>query len=208
MTTPTLFDVGLGGPGMGAAGATGVPAAEARTAITVLGLDLSLTATGAAGNAGGGWATTIKPPTKLRGHERMGHLVSEIFEKYLDGVDVVAVEGPSYGSQSGQAGHHERAGLWWIVTYRLWQRFTPTVVIPPSSLKKYATGKGNAGKDEMLSACVRRFDAFTGDNNAADATWLVAATADHFGAPMIAMPAANRAALDAIVWPDLGRGAA
>jgi hypothetical protein len=43
-------------------------------------------------------------------------------------VDPGVVEGPrpvDYGNQGGegrQSGHHERAGLWWLVTHALWKR--------------------------------------------------------------------------------------
>jgi Holliday junction resolvasome RuvABC endonuclease subunit len=182
--------------------------ATARTSATVLGLDLSLTATGVAGNAGGGWATVIKPPAKLRGHERMAYIRGQILDLHLPGVDLVAIEGPSYGSQAGQAGHHERAGLFWLVTHYLWAEGRPFAVIPPATVKKYATGRGNAGKDDIMREVARRFPWFGGDNNAADATVLAAAAAEHLGVPMVLMPADRRAALAAVDWPELRWGAA
>jgi hypothetical protein len=153
--TATLFDPAI------------APAATA-TPPVVLGLDLSLSSTGVAGNAGGGWADVIKPPAKLRGHERMAYIRGAILDRYIPGVTLVAVEGPSYGNQGAQrqAGHHERAGLWWLLTHYLWAADVPTIVVPPASLKKYATGKGNAGKDDVLREVVRRFPWFQGDNNA------------------------------------------
>jgi Holliday junction resolvasome RuvABC endonuclease subunit len=74
-------------------------------------------------------------------------------------------------------------------------------------VKKYLTGKGTAGKDEVMMAVARRFAWFDGDNNEADALGLAAATADHYGAPMVAMPALNRTALAAVTWPEFGTGA-
>lgn len=177
------------------------PAASDRdtpVAGAVLGLDLSLTGTGVAGD---GWADTIKPPTKLRGVDRMAYIRGALLDRYLSGVDLVVVEGPSYGSQAGQAGHHERAGLWWLVRYALWARGTATGVVPPASLKLYAAGRGNAGKDDVLRAVVRRFGWFEGDNNAADALVLAAMGHDHLGAPLVEMPKANQAALIKCDWP-------
>jgi hypothetical protein len=194
MSAPTLFEA--------------PPQAATVTGPRVLGIDLSLSCTGVAGNAGGGWAHVIKPPAKLRSHDRMAYIRGAIIDRYTPGVDVVAIEGPSYGSQAGQAGHHERAGLWWLVTHYLWAAEIPTVVVPPKSLKKYATGLGNAGKDLVLTEVVRRFAWFRGDNNAADATVLAAMAADRAGTPMAAMPATHRVALDAVQWPDFGRAAA
>jgi Holliday junction resolvasome RuvABC endonuclease subunit len=170
-------------------------------APTIRGLDLSLTSTGVAGNAG--WVETLKPPAKLRGHERMAWLKAAILE-HVRSADLVVVEGPSYGNQGAQrqSGHHERAGLWWLVTHALWTAGIPTAVAPPASVKKLATGKGNAGKDDMVLAAARRFDWFAGDNNSADALWLAVAGAERLGAPMVALPQLNLTALDGIAWPD------
>lgn len=42
----------------------------------------------------------------------------------------------------------------------------------PSEIKKHATGKGNAGKDQMIAAAKQKFN-FTGDDNESDALWLL-----------------------------------
>lgn len=177
-----------------------VTAADTATGPKVLGLDLSLTSPGLAGN---GWADTLKPPAKLRGVERMGWIRGAITDRYLTGVALVVVEGPSYGNQAGQSGHHERAGLWWLIRYTLHRRAVPVAVVSPASLKMYATGRGNAGKDDVLREVTRRFDWFQGDNNAADATILHTMGADHLGHPPVGMPKTNRNALAKCDWPDL-----
>jgi hypothetical protein len=41
------------------------------------------------------------------------------------------------------------------------------------------------------------------DDNEADALWLAAMAADHYGCPLVAMPQAHRAALEAVTWPAL-----
>ncbi len=169
--------------------------------MKTFGLDLSLTSTGVACSAG--WTDVIKPSAKLRGHDRMAHLLDAVRE-HVRGADLVVVEGPSYGNQGAQrqAGHHERAGLWWLVCHDLWRREVPTAVAPPASVKKYACGSGNAAKDAVLMAAARRFDWFDGDNNAGDALWLAALGADFLGVPMVPMPQAHRVALDGVAWPD------
>ncbi len=170
--------------------------------MKVIGLDLSLTSSGVACNAG--WSDTIRTPAKLRGHLRMAHIRDTIRE-FTTNADLVVVEGPSYGNQGAQrqSGHHERAGLWWLVTHDLWRRQVPLAVASPASVKKYACGRGNAGKDEVLVAVCRRFDWFDGNNDAADAVILAALGAEHAGMAMVAMPQVNRAALDGVQWPDL-----
>lgn len=45
----------------------------------------------------------------------------------------------------------------------------------PSEIKKYATGKGNAGKEDMLSAAITRWPQIEfADHNHADAQWMLA----------------------------------
>lgn len=43
----------------------------------------------------------------------------------------------------------------------------------PSEIKKYATGKGNSGKEVMMKAALARWPGFAGDDNEADARWLL-----------------------------------
>jgi Holliday junction resolvasome RuvABC endonuclease subunit len=167
----------------------------------VIGLDLSLTCTGVAGI---GWTETIKPPAKLRGPERLDHIMTGVHE-FTRNADLVVVEGPSYGNQGQQrqSGHHERAGLWWLVAHALWRWEVPYAVASPASRAKYATGRGNAAKADVIREVTRRFPWFVGGEDEADAAVLAAMGADHLGVPMATMPATHRAALDAVKWPDL-----
>lgn len=172
----------------------------------VLGLDLSLTASGLAGN---GYADTIKPPAKLRDVARLDWIRREILDRYLYQIDLAVMEGPSYGSaRQSQSGHHERAGLWWVVRVAIEHNGVPLAIVSPKGRAKYATGNGNAGKDDVVREVARRFDWFEGDNNAADALILAAMGADHLGVPMATMPATHRVALDAVAWPETVRVAA
>ncbi|MEU4779243.1 hypothetical protein [Micromonospora sp. NPDC023633] len=175
---------------------------RARLAPKVLGLDLSLTCTGIAGN---GWTEALKPPPGLRGVDRILWIRDSLTARWLRSIDLAAVEGPSYGSQgsSRQSGHHERAGLWWTVVIALRAREIPVAVIPPASLKKYATGRGNADKSLMVLAAARHWKWYEGTADEADALWLAAMAAHHLGHPLADMPKTHRAALDAVQWPDL-----
>ena len=61
----------------------------------------------------------------------------------------VALEGYAY-SASGRVFHiAENTG---ILKYKLYQLGVPLTVIPPTEVKKYATGKGNADKNAMYAA--------------------------------------------------------
>lgn len=87
---------------------------------------------------------------------------------------LLAIEGPAFGRSDGKA--HERAGLWWRLYTRaaLYTR-TPPLVIVPTQLKIYATGKGTSDKDAVILAVARRYPTFAGrSNDEADALVLAA----------------------------------
>jgi len=70
--------------------------------------------------------------------------------------------------------------------------------IGPSSLKKYATGRGNASKTDMAVAALKRGGVeFTNDNEC-DAWWLWVMANDHLGQPVFDLPQVNRAELSKI----------
>lgn len=95
--------------------------------------------------------------------------------------DVIVMEGPAYGSTSSGVMTHRISGYWWALATALrdWGRHFPRtpefLVIPPPVLKKYTTGNGNAGKDEMLLAVSRLYPgAPITNNDEADAVALAA----------------------------------
>jgi crossover junction endodeoxyribonuclease RuvC len=165
----------------------------------VIGLDLSLSSTGVACNAG--WVERIrlaagpvdKPFLRLRA------IRARVLEFANTGTDLVVVEGLAISRQTGQ--HLTRAGMWHLVMEAVDAR-TPWIQVSPTALKKYATGRGNAGKDEVLAAAVRRFPHIdVKGNDEADALWLAAIGADLLGEPMVEMPALNRSTLAQFVMP-------
>ena len=111
-----------------------------------MGLDLSLTSTGV---SIGGLTTSIK--SKNRGPERLVEIRDEIINLAKDGgVNVVAIEGYSYASRHSQA--HSIGELGGVVRVAMRELGIPMVVIPPTCRAKFATGKGNSGKSEVMSA--------------------------------------------------------
>lgn len=181
--------------------------------MRIVGLDLSLTSTGVATIDEGADVRVDRIATKPTGDNlwHRAHRLHRIFERIVnevhsyDGRQLVVVEGPSYG-QARQGGQHDRAGLWWLVVNELVVMCEiPVAEVPPALVKRYATGRGNAGKDEVLAAVIRRYPSVevTG-NDQADALVLAAMAADHYGAPIATVPAANRAALDKVAWPEIG----
>jgi Holliday junction resolvasome RuvABC endonuclease subunit len=170
---------------------------------TAIGLDLSLTGTGIASSKG--WTRVLHPPAKARGHVRLDWIRDQVLE-HVGSVheNLVVVEGPSYGNQGAQrqSGHHERAGLWWLITHALWKRGVDYAVASPASRAKYATGRGNAAKADVVREVTRRFDWFAGGEDEADALVLAAMGADWLGAPIVDMPKTHRAALGPVRWPE------
>lgn len=189
MTAPTLF-----GPEVPAA----VVAAGPRPPLVVVGLDLSLTCTGVAGAS---WTDRIR--TKLRGDERLAYLEAEIVS-FIRPADLVVMEGPSYG-HSGPRFHEDLAGLRVLVRRYCHRHQIPYAVIPPSNLKQYTTGRGNAMKGEVRSAIADRYGVHTegvGRYDMADAYGALAAASDWLGQPLAAVPERNAKALAGCQWPE------
>lgn len=182
----------------------------------VLGLDQSLTSFGAArvGSDPGCPAELHRwRPGARRGHERLEWLLGNV-EEAARGADLALIEGLAFGAKGSSL--LDLAGLFGVVTHRLWQIGVPYAVVPPSCRMKYLTGKGQADKDTCLLAVVRRFPGIEVDgNDTADALTIAAMGADWAGFPLADMPAAHRAALTAknskgkpaIAWPALRKEA-
>ena len=75
--------------------------------------------------------------------------ISDWALEVCSGVDEVALEGYAMGAKGRVFNIAENTG---ILKWRLWQATTPIEVIPPSVIKKFATGKGNANKEKMHEA--------------------------------------------------------
>lgn len=155
-----------------------------------VGLDLSLTSTGVAiihNDVATVRRITSKPKPKATTAdqaERLDALVSEIVSAIPSSDDTkVAVEGPSFASSGSAA--HILGGLWWLVRHALRVEGLDVTVVAPSSVKKYATGSGNAPKDQVLAAVVRRYpDVDVTGNDEADALVLAAMIARIDGYPI------------------------
>lgn len=169
------------------------------------GLDLALTASGLAVIDGGSASVVkLKPPGKLKGHGRLQWWSEQIAEWTAD-LDLIAIEGPSYGSPGEQ---HTTGGLWWLITHEMWRDLEVVAVIPPSCLKKYATGSGAADKFRVFAAARDRYPTATGVTgpDEADALVLAAMFADYAGAPLAPVPAAQRAVLSSLVASGRNKG--
>lgn len=162
----------------------------------VLGLDLALTKTGIAtlSEAHGLWElATRRVVTKPHGkgntralRDRMSTIRDECAAAVHPGLALAALEGPSFASVGGSS--KDLMGLWWLVYDQLCEQGVPVLVVPPSSLKKWATGKGNAGKGQVAVGVSRTFpmdrflvDFALCDDNEVDAAALCGVGAQHLG---------------------------
>lgn len=76
---------------------------------------------------------------------------------------------------------HVYGGL--VATIQTWceDRVVPYSAIPVGTVKKRATGKGNAKKDAMVLAAQRDLGMLGDDDNQADALWLLVCALESFG---------------------------
>lgn len=167
--------------------------------MNVLALDLSPTATGVA--YPDGTVTTWSP--KLQGPARLKWFRQQVDDLLLTAehtIDVIVIEGYAFGRPNQATAIGELGG---VVKLCLHDHGATWLPIPPSNVKQYATGKGNAKKSEVLTAAVRRLGYRGSDDNQSDALWLRAMTLDHYGAATVIVPETHRKALAKITWPDV-----
>jgi crossover junction endodeoxyribonuclease RuvC len=192
--------------------------------MKIAGFDQSLTSFGGAlfSSADEPAALYRWQPGKLRGHERQDHLLS-LMAGVAQQCDFVMVEGLAFGAKGSSL--LDLAGLYGLMTYRLWQLKVPYVVVTPFQRAKYLTGRAAASKEDCLVAAIKRFpDIEITGNDIADAVTLAAMGADWAGFPLAKMPADQRAVLTdivpakkkagrvvpahpAIAWPDIRKAA-
>lgn len=183
----------------------------------VVGLDLSLTATGLA------WHDTDTPdpdpqvitlgsrPAGDRVDARSLRLrrLAALVHSTASRADLAVIEGPAYGKSDAHT--WDRAGFWWMVVGRLTGAGVPVAIAPPAQVKMYATGKGGgkgAGKDAVLLAIARRYPRIAvEDNNQADAVSLLLMGLRHLGVPYEAglLPHTHARAMTGVSWPNTNR---
>lgn len=171
----------------------------------VVGVDLSLTSTGLARITWTEQSPRVEVQrlkTKLKGFERLDFIV-DVVHQWTAGVELVVVEGLAFAAHdTGRQG----AGLHWMVRYGLWKDTVPTAVCPPTVRAKYACGKGNGGKDEVLSWVIRRYgiplEVPVDGNDVADALTMAAMGARHLGRPIEEkIPQLNAEVMSKVEWP-------
>lgn len=183
---------------------------------TIVGLDLSLTSTGWAivtvvgaehvAEVGTISTTGVRAASLCARNARLQGIKRQI-TGLAHGADLIVIEAPAYSRSN--PGMHDRSGLWWIVVAQLTGMGHTVVEVTPSARAKYATGKGNAAKDAVLAAVVRRYpDVDVTGNDEADALVLAAMGARALGQPIDQQPGAHLAGMSKVAWPPTTRTAA
>ena len=181
--------------------------------VKVLGIDPSLTATGVAllnlkSKNQHEWLLIDVFANKLTGHQRITYIVNKVRDMLsaIGEGDLIVMEGPSFNSHGSRS--HELAGIWWLIRHEIYLSQARTgqkhvAIVPPRTRAKYATGKGNASKLEIITSVSEMFPGVPIiDDNAADA--MVFAT---MGARYLNMPIDERTpdqieSFMKVEWPD------
>ena len=163
----------------------------------VLGLDLSMTATGIALPDGG----TLTVATNAKHKDARLAVIRDVVTLTLTGVDLVVMEEapPGLKGPAIKAIHMVHGA----VRVALLDMGVPYAVVNPSTLKVYATGKKGADKTAMAMAAYKRADLEFVDDNQCDAWWLRAMGLDQLGLAEVTVPQAQRAFLGSVDWPDV-----
>jgi Holliday junction resolvasome RuvABC endonuclease subunit len=160
--------------------------------INVLGLDLSITGTGVAHTLEGAACThTIKP--KGKGDKRLLEIRRTIRE-LAPGAALALIEAPTARSASSVISGMVHG----VVRAELLELGVPYGTLMPSSLKKYATGKGTGDKVPMALEAYKRAGLTFADDNQCDAWWLWVAALGHLDQAPFQLPALNRESLKKI----------
>lgn len=166
--------------------------------MTPVGLDLSLTSTGISCNDFLGAISS-----NHKGVPRLIDLSDQITKlmSIMTDSPIAIIEGYSFASRNSHA--HSIGELGGAVRIALYRLGVPWVDVPPTVRAKFATGRGNAGKTEVMSAISARTGLIfkgKGADDMCDAWILEEIGRVHYGTPRFAWPELHIKALEKIEW--------
>lgn len=94
-------------------------------------------------------------------------------------VDLIVFE--EVRRHAGTLAAHVYGGIVGIITSFAESRKINYISVPVQTIKKFATGKGNAKKDQMIEACIEKLKITPSDDNHADALWILAWAKETYG---------------------------
>ena len=144
--------------------------------ISIAGLDPSLTGTGVVilnADSKIGHTSELIRTKKAEGTYGELFRLREIRDKACDMIDaagcsLVVMEGLAFMARNTTA-LVQLSALNYLIRDRLQNLCIPFVIVAPSTLKKFVTGKGNAKKDSMYLETYKRFGVSFTDDNLCDA---------------------------------------
>lgn len=140
--------------------------------LLMLAIDPSLNSLGYAfRHTDGTTRTGVLRPKKVRDLERLDWM-DYAFGRLVDSVQPtnVVYEDYSMGSK-GKTFHIGEMGG--VLKVNLWRRGIDIILVPPTNLKMFATGKGNADKDLMMSVLAQHRGRSFDNSDEADAYGLL-----------------------------------
>ncbi len=168
--------------------------------MKIIGLDLSLTSTGYSIDGVTGIVVS-----KNKGAARLSEISKTILTLCVDNkIDIAVIESYSFASRNSQA--HSIGELGGCVRMTLWDNKIPYIDIPPTCRAKFATGKGNASKNEVISHISAKTGMVwhnPGADDQCDAWILEQMAKTKYGLSLINWSAANIDALNKVDWPSI-----
>lgn len=168
--------------------------------MKLVGLDLSLTSTGVSSDG-----KTLAISSKLKETERLIDIRNQLDVLIGDvGVEGAVIEGYAFSARNSQA--HKIGELGGVVRVLLHERNIPFVNVPPTNRAKFATGRGNASKAEVISAVSARTGLIWSGKSADDEcdAWLLEEMGlQALGIGRYSWPEANMSALKNVEWSPL-----
>lgn len=137
----------------------------------ILGIDPSLTGTGMVYLENGRMVKKELIKTKPTGDNKVAELNRLMFiARSFDpvGVDIAVMEGVAYMARNTTA-LVQLSALNYLIREGLYICHIPFVIVAPTTLKKFITGKGNAAKDEIMMDVYKKYHVTLTNDNEADA---------------------------------------
>lgn len=158
--------------------------------LAVLGIDPSLAATGFCTVSGRTFSVAgVHGDDRLLGLSAATRLEAEAASL------AVLEDLPTHGMGAGKTGMAQG-----VIRLALLNLMVPYVLVTPASLKKFATGRGNATKADMRVEMLQRAGVDKRDDNEVDAWWLRQLGLAHYDAAEVRLPRLHLGVLDKIDW--------
>ncbi|CAH0186781.1 hypothetical protein [Peribacillus simplex] len=111
--------------------------------------------------------TALEIKTKVEEDpQRFMDIAAQIRRHILE-TDIIYIEGFSYGSKG--RGVSTQYGIGWLIRVELLKNGYSYTDVPPTSLKKFASGKGNTKKDALVLPIYKRWGFESNSDNIRDA---------------------------------------